>query len=151
VPSTSINRGSFSSGLRPSIDYSAVSDDQYLEDLGNNIDATSTRRLTQRGDLTYLGKGWSLLGRVQAFQNLDQVSDPGSRPYQRMPQLLLTINPRSLGPGLIAGMDAEYDFFDHAARVYGQRFDAADPELAAAAQLRPPDPERSPYTSQPTA
>jgi LPS-assembly protein len=54
-------QGLFFKRLSTYIDYSAVSDDQYLEDLGNNIDATSTRRLTQRGDLTYLGKGWSLL------------------------------------------------------------------------------------------
>lgn len=115
-------QGRFFSRLVTNIDYSAVSDDRYLEDLGNNIDATSTRRLTQRGDLTYLGKGWSLLTSLQAFQNLDQVSNPRSRPYQRLPQLLLRVNPRRFGPGLIADMDAEYDFFDHAAKVYGQRF-----------------------------
>lgn len=115
-------QGLFFRRLSTSIDYSAVSDDQYLEDLGNNIDATSTRRLVQRGDVTYLGKGWSFLTSVQAFQNLDEVSSPSSRPYQRLPQLLLRVKPRDFGLGLIAGIEAEYDFFDHAAKVYGQRF-----------------------------
>ncbi|ESQ14231.1 MAG: LPS assembly protein LptD [Thiohalocapsa sp. PB-PSB1] len=115
-------QGRFLRRLLTEIDYSIVSDDQYLEDLGNNIEATSTRRLTQRGDVTYVGKGWSLLTSVQAFQELDQTTLEQARPYQRMPQLLLRINPRTFGSGLIASLDAEYDFFDHPAKVYGHRF-----------------------------
>ncbi|MGB5834270.1 MAG: LPS assembly protein LptD [Thiohalocapsa sp.] len=114
--------GLFFRRLRTRIDYSRVSDDQYLEDLGNSIDTTSTRRLRQRGDVTYYGRGWSFLTSVQAFQNLDRTSDPGSRPYERLPQLLLRINPRTLGPGLVAGVEAEYDYFDHESKVHGQRF-----------------------------
>ena len=114
-------QGVFFKRFQTTIDYSVVSDDQYLQDLGNNIDATSTRYLTQSGDVTYLGTGWSLLTRVQAFQTVDQTLNPGSRPYGRLPQLLFTLRPRTLGPGLVAGMDAEYDFFDHNHLVHGQR------------------------------
>ena len=122
-------RGLFFRRLRTNVDYSVVSDDQYLQDLGNNIDVTSTRWLRQRGDVTYLGDGWSLLTRLEAFQTVDQEVQPGSRPYGRLPQLLLGIQPRRFGPGLVVDMDAEYDFFDHNHLVHGQRF-ALQPQLS---------------------
>ncbi|WP_296896581.1 LPS-assembly protein LptD, partial [Thiohalocapsa sp.] len=112
------------------LDFNAVSDDQYLEDLGNNIDVTSTRRLRQRGDVTYYGRGWSLLTRLEGFQTIDQGIAPEGRPYGRLPQILFRINPTELLPEPVAGLtarpnvslEAEYDFFDHNHRVHGQRF-----------------------------
>lgn len=114
-------QGRFFERWATNIDYSMVSDDQYLQDLGSNIEVTSTRRLLQRGALTYLGTGWSLLTSAEAYQNVDEMLAPGSRPYGRLPQLLLTLNRRAFGPGLLAGMDTEYTYFDHNHLVNGQR------------------------------
>lgn len=101
------------------IDYNWVSDKDYLEDLGSSLQDTSTRRLLQRGDLTYSGDGWTLLGRMQRYQDIDPDS---SQPYARLPQLLLSTRQFSFGPGLQAGMQAEYDYFHHDELVHGQRF-----------------------------
>jgi LPS-assembly protein len=122
-------QGRFFDRWATNIDYSVVSDDQYLEDLGSNIDVTSTRRLLQRGDVTYLGTGWSLLTSVEAYQTIDETPAPGSRPYGRLPQLLFTVNRRTYGPGLLAGLAAEYTYFDHNHRVNGQRL-ALNPGIA---------------------
>jgi LPS-assembly protein len=116
--------------LYTSVDFSAVSDDDYLEDLGNGIDATSTRRLEQRAGVTYAGQGWSLATQLSGFQTLDDAIAPANRPYGRLPQVLFRINPRELLPRHggrylgrpTAGLDAEYNFFDHNHLVHGQRF-----------------------------
>ncbi len=68
--------------------YNQVSDDQYFEDLGNSLATSSTRFLPQRADLSYRGRGWSLLGRVQSFQTVDPSVNGTRDPYERLPQVL---------------------------------------------------------------
>lgn len=114
-------QGQFGDRFGTYIDYNLVSDDRYLQDLGSSLQITSTRRLTQRGDLTYFGDGWSLLGRLEAFQTLDPDLPASERPYGRLPQLLLTMTPFDLAAGLRGTLEAEYDYFDHSHRVHGQR------------------------------
>ncbi len=124
-----LEEGRWLGRLRTSLDFSAISDDQYLEDLGNNIDATSTRRLRQRGDVTYFGRGWSLRTRLEGFQTIDDTR-PSARPYGRLPQILFRLNPQDLLPERVPAnlgrpslsFDAEYNYFDHNHRVRGQRF-----------------------------
>ena len=124
-----LEQGIWGGRLHTNVDFSAVSDDQYLQDLGNDIDATSTRWLRQLGDATYYGRGWSLLTRVQGFQTVDQSIPPEGRPYGRLPQLLFRLQPAELLPPGTArwvgrptiGLDAEYDYFDHNHLVHGQR------------------------------
>ena len=107
------------------VDFSAVSDDEYLQDFGSNLDITSQRRLDQDGQVRYYGQGWDLLTRVQAFQNVDPEQSPQSYPYERLPQLLFTLRPRDLAPKLPvrieAAVDAEYDYFAHDYKVHGSR------------------------------
>jgi LPS-assembly protein len=118
--------------FRTWIDFSAVSDDDYLEDLGNNIDATSTRHLDQRGLITYYARDWSLLFQLQGFQTVDETIDPDARPYGRLPQVLFRLNSRELLPQATTwlagrptvGLEAEYDYFDHRHKVHGQRVTA---------------------------
>lgn len=115
-------RGQFGQRWGTHIDYNLVSDDDYLEDLGNSLEVTSTRRLAQRGEISYFGDGWTLLSRVEAFQTIDPDVAPEDRPYGRLPQLLLTTRKFEFGPGLVADMQAEFDYFDHNHKVSGQRF-----------------------------
>lgn len=103
------------------LDFSAVSDDSYLEDFGNGLDATSTRRLLQRGAITYNGSGWSLMTALEGYQTVDPSTTPEQRPYGRLPQVLFNLNSIRFGPGLQADLNAEYDYFDHNHIVYGQR------------------------------
>ncbi len=120
--------GQFGQHWYTHLDYSVVSDDQYLEDFGNSLEVTSTRRLLQQGDLTYFARDWSLLMRAEAFQAIDPDLAPADRPYGRLPQLLFST--RSFKPisGLTTQFEAEYDLFDHDHRVHGQRI-AAQPQF----------------------
>jgi LPS-assembly protein len=120
--------------LRTQIEFGMVSDDEYLQDFGNTIDATSSRRLDQRGEALYATPDWSLLLQLRGFQTVDETVAPQNRPYARLPQLLFRLNPRELLPrssGWSAALgyptlslDAEYDYFDHRHKVYGQRLSA---------------------------
>lgn len=121
--------GTWLGRFRTLLEYSAVSDDQYLQDFGNGLDITSTRRLLQRGALTYAGRGWSLLTALEGYQTVDPETTPEQRPYGRLPQVLFNLNPVKVGAGLHASVNAEYDYFDHNHIVYGQRL-AMQPSLS---------------------
>lgn len=111
------------------LEFSAVSDDSYLEDFGNGLEITSTRRLLQRGTVGYIGDGWSLLTTLEGYQTVDPEITPEQRPYGRLPQVLFNLSPVELGAGFTASVNAEYDYFDHNHIVYGQRL-AMQPSLS---------------------
>ncbi|MCV6639549.1 LPS assembly protein LptD [Candidatus Albibeggiatoa sp. nov. NOAA] len=72
------------------INYNYLSDDEYFEDLGYDLQLTSITHVERRGDLYYFGNGWTGLGRIQAYQTLTELQS--DRPYYRAPQLLLKTN-----------------------------------------------------------
>jgi len=113
--------GQLGPGWSTAVNFNTVSDSTYLADFGNRLETTSVRNLEQRGDLTYNGNGWSLLSRLQEFQTVDEAIPPASRPYARLPQLLLNVSPITSSNGVQTGADAEYDYFDHSHKVHGQR------------------------------
>jgi LPS-assembly protein len=76
-------RGLWFGRVRTTLDVRAVSDDRYLEDLGNNINATSSRRLRQFGEASYAGQGWFLSTRLEDYQSLDETLSPFGEPYSR--------------------------------------------------------------------
>jgi LPS-assembly protein len=111
------------------VNFNYVSDDQYLQDFGNRLEVTSARNIERRGDLVYSGAGWTLLSRLQDFQTVDPTIPAASRPYARLPQLLLTVTPYGSSSGVEAGINGEYDYFYQPNTVYGQRL-ALQPYLA---------------------
>lgn len=110
-------------GWETNINY--VSDNQYLGDFGNNISLTSTRNIERRGDVTYTGQDWDLLGRLQYYQTVDETISSELRPYSRMPQLLFSLDKPDQAFGLTYDMRAEYVNFNHSdsSVVKGQRVD----------------------------
>ncbi len=125
--------GRFAGRWSTAVDFSAVSDDQYLQDLGSNLDITSQRNLDQDGEIRYSGRGWNLRTRIQAYQNVDPDQSPSSYPYNRLPQILLTLQPREIAQRLPVrietGLEAEYDYFAHEHKVHGSRL-ALQPGLS---------------------
>ena len=107
------------------VDLNYVTDNQYLDDLGNSLVVTSTRQLERRGDLTYTGDGWDALGRVQYFQTIDDDIPTSARPYTRLPQLLFNLDKPRQAMGLRYLLRTEYANFDHPddSKVKGHRFD----------------------------
>lgn len=118
-------QGIFASRWATRVNLNRVSDPRYLEDFGNRLEVTSARNIEQRGDLIYRGAGWNLLTRLQAFQSVDESVPETGRPYARLPQVRLRVDPQRIGElggsRLEFGGDAEYVYFDHAARTHGQR------------------------------
>lgn len=115
------HKGRYGSRWSSNVTYGEVSDDEYLEDFGNQLDLTSVRNIERRGDLVYGGDGWKLLSRLQDFQTVDTNLLPRNRPYARLPQLLFTMSKLDVGPGIQLGLGGEYNYFRHSVKVQGHR------------------------------
>ncbi len=112
-------------GLGLNVFYNEVSDDRYFEDLGSNLDISSTTHLEQRADLIHRGPGYYLLARAQRFQTLSV--NPKARPYQRLPQILFNTQLPERHQKLHYHLRTEYVHFDRdigdPSDPTGQRFD----------------------------
>ena len=98
-----------------------VTDNDYLSDLGTSLAATSTTHLERAGELRYYGDTWDLLGRVQYYQTVDDAIAPASRPYSRLPQLLVSLeNPDGIS-GSTYHLGAEYVNFHRTGSMKGHR------------------------------
>jgi len=117
------NNSQFTSRFRATADLNYVSDDEYFEDLGNNITLTSTTHLERRLDATYSGDFWSLTGRLQGYQTLDDTIARTSRPYERLPQVVFNANLPDQHFGLDYGLRAEAVHFNRDDSVTGTRYD----------------------------
>lgn len=98
------HQGGFGDRFASRIRYSAVSDPDYLEDIGADLDLVSseqyfgsayssygdrrTRVLDRLGQIEYRGHAWNYLLRLQSFQHF--LGDEVPEGYQRMPQLLVS-------------------------------------------------------------
>ncbi|MCP5153673.1 MAG: LPS-assembly protein LptD [Ectothiorhodospiraceae bacterium] len=118
-----------------------VSDNDYFEDLGTNLGIAAQSHLERRADLTYRGDGWYARARVQDYQTLDDTIPVLDRPYERLPQLLVTTNGRERNLRLNVGGYAEFVSFDRSASLTGTRLDlrptVSFPMRSAAAFLVP--------------
>jgi LPS-assembly protein len=113
-------QGLYEQRWRSRIDYSKVSDGNYLKDLDNsNLDTKRQTSLLQLGSVDYLGDSWLVEMEVQEFQSLaDDISDD----YKKLPQI--TGQYRSNGGlfGIEPILLAQYSDFDtDDGRVTGQR------------------------------
>ncbi|EHQ51538.1 Organic solvent tolerance protein [Ectothiorhodospira sp. PHS-1] len=106
-----------------------VSDERYFRDLGDSLDDTSITHLERRADLVYSGQGWSLLGRVQDFQIVDETLASTSRPYKRLPQLLFQGRRPLQAGGFDYRLRAEWVAFERDDTVTAQRTDLM-PEIS---------------------
>ncbi len=110
------HRQQFFQGGQIDIDYTRVSDKFYFEDFGGQIGITSTRFLDQRADVSYsnnsFGHNWNFITRIQNYQTVDRSISVTSRPYKRLPQVLLNIrSPRRYGM-INYGIETENVFFE---------------------------------------
>jgi len=110
-------------GWRFGVNYNWVSDNDYLQELGGGEVESRQHHLERRADLVYLGGDWSFLGRLQGFQTIDENIALGSRPYSRLPQLLLDLNRPKQALGLTYHLRSEYVHFDRESGVTGERVD----------------------------
>lgn len=75
-------------GLVGYTDFSKVSDNRYVDDLGKSLNGAINRQFNQEVGARYNYSGWNILTRVQNFQTLQP--DPNAQvvlPYDREPQV----------------------------------------------------------------
>lgn len=106
------------------VQVTAVSDDEYFEDLGNTLSQTSVQFLQRRMDVRYFGNYWNLLTRVQDYQTVDNTISKGDRPYQRLPQFLYNLNLPEQKLGLDYKLLGEWVNFNRDVGVKGNRLDS---------------------------
>lgn len=103
------------------IDFNQVSDKQYFQDLGTNIETTSTVYLNRSANLTYYGNGWYAQGNAQSYQTVDPLIPESSRPYARLPQLLFRTTWPEWNERLNPALNAQFDYFERGVGVTGAR------------------------------
>ncbi|MCP5420611.1 MAG: LPS assembly protein LptD, partial [Gammaproteobacteria bacterium] len=105
----------------------AVSDDQYLDDLSNNVDLLSTASLERHVDFRYFGREWQALLRAQNFQTIDNTifANPEDEPYSRLPQFLFDGHWGQRFGGLDYKLRGEVVRFEHDDDITGDRLDIA--------------------------
>ena len=115
----------FANGLRSLVDYRDASDSRYFEDLGGSLSISSITHLNRSVQFDYYGKRWSMLGRFQEYQTIDETILPTDQPYRRLPQILVNGSWPDRALGLRYGFDGELVYFDRNVGVTGWRLDAA--------------------------
>ncbi len=114
----------FANGWRNQIDLNDVSDSQYFEDLGGSLSISSITHLNRSVRFDYYSPNFSMLGRVQDYQTIDDSIMPDQKPYRRMPQVLIN-GGWNIPFGLRFGIDGEIVNFDRDVGVTGWRVNAA--------------------------
>ncbi len=107
-------------GLAGYVNLNKVSDDTYFSDLSDRVAFTSLTTLPREGGLSYVNGPWGVVARAQAFQTLQDPSAPQPAPYNRVPQLLVTLGETDWIGLTFAGI-AEYAYFRQPTLTTGQR------------------------------
>ncbi len=119
------HRSLFDNDVRGLLDFREVSDNQYFEDLGGSLSASSTTHLDRHLSFDWYSDTMYLFAQAQDFQTLDDAILPDDEPYQRLPQVLFRGQwPQGIA-GLQAGVDAELVNFDREVGVTGWRANVA--------------------------
>lgn len=109
--------------LRTDFQYAQVSDRDYFGDLGNSLEVSSTTHLRRRASVDYAAGTWWGRARLESFQTVDGSVPGTSRPYRRLPQLLVRGRSTERNRRLNFGYNAEFVRFDRDDSVTGSRVD----------------------------
>ena len=113
-------------GLLGRVDLNRVSDDRYFVDLASQVRTISLGNLQRDAYLQYggaaFGQGYSLQGRLQSFQTLQDPLNPIVTPYHRQPQVNFGTARNNIGGFADLSVPAEYVHFTHPTLVEGSRF-----------------------------
>lgn len=87
-----IHAHTFSTLWSGNVELRGVSDKDYLSDFGTSLGTTSLTHLPQNAEVNYRGPLWNFTARLNDHQTVDKTIPLESRPYARLPQLLLSAN-----------------------------------------------------------
>src|SRR5690606_34263400 len=105
-------RAALAKGWSASVDYRAISDQDYFQDFGNNgLNLTTQSFLYRDARVNYRGRHWDFQAATQGYQIIDPSVSALSEPYRMLPRLNLD-GDYVLDSGLEVGIDSEYVYFD---------------------------------------
>lgn len=103
------------------VDVRGVSDKDYLNDFGNNLNTTSTTHLPQNAEVNYRGSIWNFAARLSDYQTVDKTIALSDRPYARLPQLVLSANTPTVSEQAQYQLGSEFVHFRRDVGVVGTR------------------------------
>lgn len=110
-----------------------VSDDQYFQDFGGNLEQTSRQYLRSHAGLIGSGRYWILSVLADGFQVIDEAVSPDAEPYRRLPRAAFLLDAPLGRSGFQANLESEVVYFDRDTGVTGARSDLY-PSLSWAAE-----------------
>lgn len=81
----------FADGWSGLLKYSAVSDDNYLEDLNQGLNMDRTDHLDRRAHFAYQQDNWRVNFLLQQYKSIDEQILPNEQAYQRLPEINLEL------------------------------------------------------------
>jgi LPS-assembly protein len=115
--------GRFNPHVGVEANYNRVSDDNYFDDLSDDLTHTSTSQLERMGRLTLADTGVRFTLLAQNFQTLDRSNSIFSNnPYARAPQA--TLEMLSPTAPFQVGLDAQFTRFQRSDSIDAERIDA---------------------------
>ncbi|OMH32159.1 hypothetical protein BGP75_15800 [Motiliproteus sp. MSK22-1] len=78
------HNGSPAEKWRSTIDFTAVSDNDYFDELDTSLNISKDTHLDQVAALSYDAGDWRFDSKIQSYQTVDEAA---SKPYQKLPQL----------------------------------------------------------------
>ena len=117
------NETNFFPGLRSVVDINYVSDDDYLDELGNSLSISDTRHVRSHADLSYNTRGVRFKTLFENYQTIDPDIRDVNKPYRRLPQITLDLD-KLLKVGSVPlnlAWQNEFVFFHRSDGLVGQR------------------------------
>ena len=118
-----LNSTRFTRSLKADLDINYVSDQNYIDDIGNALSFTNFSHLRSQANLRFGISGLSILTRLENYQTIDPNIPSNQRPYRRLPQVLMHANQRLGDTDGIFRFEGEYVNFQRSNTVTGNRFD----------------------------
>ena len=82
-----LNLAEYGPGWLGQLDYSEVSDNDYLVDLNQGLQIYNDKQLDRRADLSFTNEHWQFRALLQQYKSLDETLLPSEAPYQRLPEV----------------------------------------------------------------
>lgn len=117
-----LNATRFTPNLTADLDVNYVSDQDYINEIGNALSFTNFSHLRSQANLWFRSPGVSVLTRLENYQTVDPNIPANQRPYRRLPQVLMTAAHAFDDTDGVLGIRGEYVFFQRNNTVTGSRF-----------------------------
>ncbi len=101
--------------------YQDVSDNDYLDDLSNDLATASTQFLPQQATLGYASDTINFSALVRDLKSIDKNIKPENEPHRELPRVSLSAFNAYEPNSFKYGFDSEFVSFDHDVNITGQR------------------------------